>query len=661
MALYTLPVGGVEASQDGLTRSYPRDAAAAPAAGETAPSVSAAAAPSTSAACISQPLSSFPSQEATLSSLPLATPSTPMPLMMMALIQMTSLSWARSDVASSSPSSPPPSCPPAPAPAPAARAASAAPAAPAPAPASPDVNHDYKERRGNGSDGGPKKAMWPDSCSAEAESRGAPGGEVGGSGSYINPFGGDRVDASRGPVTGGQLRMLVPMLDLINHSGVRQKGGYTGDDSVVVSGANVRWELRPPAVGQRPTARSVVDSCRNRGSGSGRGQGQFAQRSSEALHGDDGQGDGGAGGIGSRSGWQIALVATADLATGQELLMCYDTTASNDSLALHYGFVENLNPNEDVQLYDSLEDALAWHREVVLAEAAAAAAAPAASAASGLVTSGGFLATRRMKSLGPDALATWYDTASAAAAASVVATSMACGDVVAEITTPVKLGRGNRLCPRLQAAFRHLAQSASLDFGTEDSDAGRIPGSTGSSGSTVASGGSSRDQIEGGETDVFPDIDKRLAELVVRRCVQLLQCRAPLLADLVELLLDAQQRQLKVPRTCPQEQQGVSGEPVQDGTAVWQALCQHFAEALAAKCADLQLLAGLDLPAVSAALARRGPTDQCGPPQVQHLDGRGCVVTSGLPLLTWQRRLALEYRVQKKTILWDYVLAHALD
>ncbi|GLI59383.1 hypothetical protein VaNZ11_001249 [Volvox africanus] len=470
MALYTLPVDGAEAPQEGLTRSYLRDAAAA-AAGEAAPTESAAAAFKTSTACIPQPPSSCPNQAATLSSSPLVTPSTPMPLMMMALIQMTNVSWASSDVTSSLPSS----------------SSSSASSAPAPAPASsssssPDVNHDYRERRSNGSDGGPRKAMRPDRCSMEAGSRGAAspltqgaidlgalpaaaaaaaasqaagsstysqesasdfgacrgatahnGGEGGGSGSYTDPFGGNRVDAGRGPVTGGQLRMLVPMLDMINHSSVPYIGGYTDDDIVVAPGANVRWELRPPAGDQRPTARSVVDSCRGGTSGAdnGLGQGQLAQRTSEERHGDDERGDGGAGGIGSRSGWQIALVATADLAIGQELLMCYDTTASNDSFALHYGFVETPNPNEDVQLFESLEDALAWHREVVLTEASAP--------ASGLITKGGSLAAHRMKSLGPDELATWYDTTSAAAAAAAVAASMACGDCVAEITSPVKV------------------------------------------------------------------------------------------------------------------------------------------------------------------------------------------------------------------------------
>lgn len=108
-------------------------------------------------------------------------------------------------------------------------------------------------------------------------------------------------------VTGGGvgIRMLVPLIDMLNHGGDRTQGppGQQG----IVATDNVRWD--------------VVRKFNN-----------------ESV---------------------MVLSATRDIAQGEELLLSYGER-NNDDFFLHYGFIPPRNPHDDVTLFANVEHATAW-------------------------------------------------------------------------------------------------------------------------------------------------------------------------------------------------------------------------------------------------------------------------------------------------------------
>lgn len=61
--------------------------------------------------------------------------------------------------------------------------------------------------------------------------------------------------------------------------------------------------------------------------------------------------------------WYVNLVTCADVATGEQLYLCYRGGESNDVFCLHYGFVPPHNPHDAALLFGSLAEALRWHYE----------------------------------------------------------------------------------------------------------------------------------------------------------------------------------------------------------------------------------------------------------------------------------------------------------
>jgi hypothetical protein len=101
------------------------------------------------------------------------------------------------------------------------------------------------------------------------------------------------------------IRMLVPLIDMLNH-GEDQLAGPPGQAGIVPTD-NVRWD--------------VVRRFNN-----------------ESF---------------------MVLSATRDIAQGEELLLSYGER-NNDDFFLHYGFIPPRNPHDDVTLFTNLEHATAW-------------------------------------------------------------------------------------------------------------------------------------------------------------------------------------------------------------------------------------------------------------------------------------------------------------
>lgn len=113
------------------------------------------------------------------------------------------------------------------------------------------------------------------------------------------------------------VRMLVPLVDMLNHAGDYTTGppGAATSPPAMQAFDNVRWDLKAP-------------------------------RSSEGE-------------------WEMAVSATRDIAAGQELLLSYGER-SNDDFFLHYGFVPPRNPHDDVALFGDIEGAIDWWLDTFL-------------------------------------------------------------------------------------------------------------------------------------------------------------------------------------------------------------------------------------------------------------------------------------------------------
>ncbi|KAL4428352.1 hypothetical protein ABPG75_002441 [Micractinium tetrahymenae] len=106
------------------------------------------------------------------------------------------------------------------------------------------------------------------------------------------------------------VRMLVPLIDMLNHAGdyVTSPPGASTEPAVQAFDS-VRWELRPPA--------------------------------------------------GPEGEWHMEVAATRGIAAGEELLLSYGER-SNDDFFLHYGFVPPRNTHDDVALFTDIESCIDW-------------------------------------------------------------------------------------------------------------------------------------------------------------------------------------------------------------------------------------------------------------------------------------------------------------
>ncbi|KAI3428549.1 hypothetical protein D9Q98_007371 [Chlorella vulgaris] len=116
--------------------------------------------------------------------------------------------------------------------------------------------------------------------------------------------------APGGSSTGGAgVRMLVPLVDMLNHAGDYITSPPGQMPPLVQAGDCVRWDLKAP--------------------------------------------------VGPEGEWLMDLSATRDIAEGEELLLSYGER-SNDEFHLHYGFVPARNPHDDITLFTDIEGAIDW-------------------------------------------------------------------------------------------------------------------------------------------------------------------------------------------------------------------------------------------------------------------------------------------------------------
>ncbi|KAL6785315.1 hypothetical protein ACKKBG_A03330 [Auxenochlorella protothecoides x Auxenochlorella symbiontica] len=115
-----------------------------------------------------------------------------------------------------------------------------------------------------------------------------------------------RTFGSAGKRGGVGVRMLVPLVDMINHAGDETPESWS-PGAEPVSRDNARWDMVPQLGGR----------------------------------------------------WTVAVSATQDIAAGSELLLSYGER-NNDDFLLHYGFVPPMNPHDDVVLFEDVTEALQW-------------------------------------------------------------------------------------------------------------------------------------------------------------------------------------------------------------------------------------------------------------------------------------------------------------
>jgi hypothetical protein len=136
-----------------------------------------------------------------------------------------------------------------------------------------------------------------------------------------------RTFGTAGKAGGVGVRMLVPLVDLLNHSGdqdlmsMNSRGVGGRDQSSLAAAAAAAAQLPIP---------TATDNVR--------------------------------WDLVSKIGGEFLMVLTAvrDIDRGEELLLSYGER-NNDDFFLHYGFVPPKNVHDDVILFSSIEDAIDWH------------------------------------------------------------------------------------------------------------------------------------------------------------------------------------------------------------------------------------------------------------------------------------------------------------
>lgn len=106
------------------------------------------------------------------------------------------------------------------------------------------------------------------------------------------------------------IRMLVPLIDMLNHAGDIVRTPFGAPAPQCEATDNVRWDIATKIGGDQI----------------------------------------------------MVLSATRDIAPGEELLLSYGER-SNEDFFLFYGFVPPRNPHDAVSLFPSIEDAIDWHLE----------------------------------------------------------------------------------------------------------------------------------------------------------------------------------------------------------------------------------------------------------------------------------------------------------
>ncbi|KAI8470957.1 MAG: hypothetical protein J3K34DRAFT_508523 [Monoraphidium minutum] len=141
-----------------------------------------------------------------------------------------------------------------------------------------------------------------------------------------------RTFGNAAPGGGIGVRMMVPLIDMLNHAGDRTAGLLTDE---VFACDNVRWDVLSP------------DNPAN-----------------------------------ATGEWEMAVSAKRHISEGEPLLLSYFEGA-NDEFLLHYGFVPPCNPHDEVELAPSLQAALEelWRHEAPAAAAEGGAEAAARLAA----------------------------------------------------------------------------------------------------------------------------------------------------------------------------------------------------------------------------------------------------------------------------------------
>ena len=108
----------------------------------------------------------------------------------------------------------------------------------------------------------------------------------------------------------------------------------------------------------------------------------------------------------------LEVRATRPAAAGTHLTLCYDPTATNDDYVVYHGFCPACNPADDVELFDSVEAAVEWHRATYPSQPDAELAATAVALAA-MPPLDGSLYTRRVgvASGGPKGQPLWIQAA----------------------------------------------------------------------------------------------------------------------------------------------------------------------------------------------------------------------------------------------------------
>ena len=124
-----------------------------------------------------------------------------------------------------------------------------------------------------------------------------------------------RTFGSAGRTGGVGVRMLVPLVDMLNHAGDEDQASIIGPAAVPqpVPMDNVRWDIISKIGGE----------------------------------------------------YFMVLTTTRDIGAGEELLLSYGER-SNDDFFLHYGFIPPRNVHDDVILFTNIEEVIDWHLEKYL-------------------------------------------------------------------------------------------------------------------------------------------------------------------------------------------------------------------------------------------------------------------------------------------------------
>ncbi|PRW44382.1 Histone-lysine N-methyltransferase setd3 [Chlorella sorokiniana] len=288
-----------------------------------------------------------------------------------------------------------------------------------------------------------------------------------------------RTFGAPGPAGGVGVRMLVPLVDMLNHAGdfilspPGSSNSAEGGPSVQAF-ENVRWDLRAPA--------------------------------------------------GPEGEWAMEVAATRDISAGEEVLLSYGERG-NDDFLLHYGFVPPRNPHDDVTLFTDIESAIDWWMDTFLPLGALPPERLQAAINSAYTS------------------AEEQDSSAMAAERVLAAAPEAEAEIIRAELARIKLSAGGMVDGRLLAAFRSLYEAAAPALqqqqqGSSSSSSSNASSSSSSS-SNASSSSSSSSNASSSSSSPAPlggSWLEHLRRAVARRCQEVLAGMAtPLLQDLERL------------------------------------------------------------------------------------------------------------------------------